>query len=222
MQEVETRYREIKSALPESICLIAVSKTYPTEHVRPAYEAGCRDFGENRVQEMMMKAPEMPEDVRWHLIGPLQRNKVKYIASFVHLIHSVDSNELLAEISKQALKHGRVIPVLIQLHVAQEATKSGMSPSDFRQWLAEFQPTAFPGVKVVGLMTLASFTEDETLIQSEFSLMQSLLKEMQASSVFPEGQIEVLSMGMSGDYQLAIKYGATHVRVGSSIFGSRK
>lgn len=222
MQEVGARYREIKAALPESVCLIAVSKTYPTEHILPAYEAGCRDFGENRVQELITKVPEMPQDIRWHLIGPLQRNKVKYIASFIHLIHSVDSNELLAEISKQAVKHKRVIRVLIQIHVAQEDTKAGMSPEAYKLWLQTFVPEDYPGVEVVGLMTLASFTDDEEQIRSEFELMQALLEATKASEVFPKGQIQVLSMGMSGDYPMAIECGATHIRVGSSIFGSRK
>lgn len=221
MQEVGIRYQKLKAAMPKSVCLIAVSKTYPVNHVMQAYEAGCRDFGENRVQEMVAKAPEMPADIQWHLIGPLQRNKVKYIAGFVAMIHSVDSNELLAEISRQAEKHHRRIPVLMQIHIAQENTKSGLSPEDFYHWLNTFNADQFPGVEIVGLMTLASFTDDESQIRQEFAAMSTLWEVMKTHAAFPPGQISVLSMGMSGDYPLAIAAGATHVRIGSSIFGAR-
>ncbi len=221
MQEVGNRYRRLKESLPESVCLLAVSKTYPSSHLLPAYEAGCRDFGENRVQELVAKAQEMPGDIRWHLIGTLQRNKVKYIASFIFMIHSVDSEELLAEISKQAMKHNRVIRVLIQIHIAKEETKSGMSPEEFSTWLSAFSPEEFPGVQVCGLMTLASFTNDEVQLKQEFAAMRQLFDEMCAFGVFPVGQVEVLSMGMSSDYPIAVEAGATHVRIGSSIFGSR-
>ncbi|MEM6763341.1 MAG: YggS family pyridoxal phosphate-dependent enzyme [Bacteroidota bacterium] len=197
--------------------LIAVSKTKPIELIRKAYEAGQLDFGENKVQELREKHPLLPE-ARWHLIGSLQRNKVKYIAPFIHLIHSVDSSRLLAEINKQAAKHERMISCLLQLNISDEENKSGMEEEEAEKLLGSIGE--YPHVKVLGLMGMAAFTADEALIQSQF---QRLAQAREKFRTFegPQIQMEELSMGMSGDYHIAIEEGSTMVRVGSAIFGQR-
>lgn len=200
--------------------LIAVTKTKPVALLQEAYEAGCRDFGENRVQEMAEKQPQLPADVRWHQIGHLQTNKVKYIAPFVALIHSVDSLSLLAEINKQAAKHGRVIDCLLQIFIAEEETKFGLSPDESFTLLQNPDLNALTNIRIVGLMGLATNTDNEAQVRQEFrglkKLYDELAQQKRANVVFSE-----LSMGMSGDYELAIDEGSTMIRVGSAIFGSR-
>ena len=200
--------------------LIAVTKTKPVSQLHEAYDAGCRLFGENKVQEMADKQPQLPTDVQWHLIGHLQTNKVKYIAPFVALIHSVDSLKLLQEIDKQAAKHDRVIDCLLQIHIASEETKFGLSPHEAEALLAAPELDRLAHVRIVGLMGLATNTDDESLIRREFRGLKQLydtLTQIQRSTV----QFRELSMGMSGDYRIALEEGSTLIRVGSAIFGAR-
>lgn len=208
--------KHIQSTLPQNVTLVAVSKTKPKEDIQTLYEAGHRVFGENKVQEMVDKYEQLPKDIQWHMIGHLQKNKVKYMASFVHLIHSVDSEDLLKEINKQATKHNRVISCLLQIHIAQEETKFGMDEQEAQSVLSSYK-TEFANVKIVGLMGMATFTEDENQIRKEFNYLKSLFDTLKSE----HSELEILSMGMSGDYQMAIEEGSTMVRVGSSIFGER-
>ena len=201
----------IRNQIPESVTLIAVSKTKSEEEILEAYHAGQRDFGENRVQELVPKFEALPKDIRWHLIGHLQSNKVKYIAPFVHMIHSVDSEKLLSEINKLAAKYNRVIPALLQVHIAQEETKFGFSFNEVREVCSRKEQ--FPNVKIAGLMGMATNTENLAQVREEFSGLHSLYMEMQPLST--------LSMGMSSDWAIAVEEGSTMIRLGSSIFGSR-
>ena len=180
-----------------------------------AYRAGHRIFGENKVQEMVHKWEQMPQDINWHMIGHLQRNKVKYIAPFVALIHGVDSERLLQEIDKQAVKHQRIIPCLLQIHIAQESTKFGLSETELDALIAK--AINYPNVQLRGLMGMASFTEDTAQIQKEFAVLKNIFDRVQSQLT----GFDVLSMGMSGDYTLAIEQGSTMIRVGSKIFGTR-
>ncbi len=209
--------RKVKDTLPQHVTLVAVSKTKPTQELLEAYQAGQRDFGENRVQEIQSKWPQMPKDIRWHMIGHLQRNKVKYIAEFVHLVHSVDSLKLLEEIDKQAAKYSRVINCLLQIHIATETTKFGMSEQEATALLHSEDLKLLSHVRVVGLMGMATFTGDREQIDREFAFLKRSFDKL--SSQDPD--IQILSMGMSGDYSLAISHGSNMVRIGSSIFGSR-
>lgn len=206
----------IQKSIPEHVTLVAVSKTQPISAIQTLYDAGQRIFGENKVQEMVEKYEHLPKDIQWHMIGHLQKNKVKYMASFVHLIHSVDSFDLLKEINKQAAKHDRVIDCLLQIHIAQEETKFGMNEQEAESLLEVYQ-TEFPHVRVVGLMGMATFTEDESQVRKEFNFLKSIFDKLKSTYT----DLEVLSMGMSGDFQMAIEEGSTMVRVGSSIFGER-
>lgn len=198
--------------------LIAVSKTHPVSTLEEAYEAGCRVFGENKVQEMVQKYEALPKDIQWHLIGHLQTNKVKYIAPFVHLIHSVDSLKLLQEINKQGLKNQRVINCLLQIHIAQEETKFGFSFEEAEALLSPTLPTDLPAVKIVGCMGMATNTNDAAQVRQEFAALRHFFLEQKArlGATFSE-----LSMGMSQDYAIAIAEGSTMVRIGSAIFGVR-
>lgn len=202
---------------PEEVRLVAVSKTKPMELIHEAFAAGQLDFGENRPQELKEKQPELPE-ARWHMIGHLQRNKVKYLAPFVHLIHSVDSERLLAEVNKQAEKCDRVIDCLLQLNISEEDAKSGLNEQSTTELLGRIDE--FPHIQIKGLMGMAALTSDEALISSQFKRLR-LAKEMLAEISHPRIQMEELSMGMSGDFEIAIQEGATLVRIGSAIFGSR-
>ena len=204
----------IKSQLPEQVTLIAVSKTKPASHIMEAYEAGQRDFGENYVQELSDKHTHLPNDIRWHFIGHLQSNKVKYIAPFVYLIHGVDSFKLLKEINKEALKNNRVIKCLLQLHIATEETKFGLDPEEAESLLKNGELNQLKGIEIAGFMAMASNTENKEQIRKEFNRVKTLAQK------FPE--LKVLSYGMSSDFQLAIKEGSNHVRIGSSIFGERQ
>lgn len=216
----------IRQTLPQdrSVTLVAVSKYYPVEALMTAYEsAGQRVFGENRVQELRAKYEVAPKDIEWHLIGQLQRNKVKYIAPFIHTIHSVDSESLLEEIDKRAGQaEGRTAPprVLLQIHIAQEETKSGLSPEEFLDLIASKPWLKYKNVEFAGMMTMATNTDDEAQIRSEFKQVSDLMKEVQAKADELElpGTFKELSMGMSHDYNIALEYGATIIRVGSKIF----
>lgn len=205
----------LTKSLPKNVTLVAVSKTKPVEDLMEAYRAGHRIFGENKVQEMVHKWEQMPQDINWHMIGHLQRNKVKYIAPFVALIHGVDSERLLQEIDKQAVKHQRIIPCLLQIHIAQESTKFGLSEKELDALIAK--AINYPNVQLRGLMGMASFTEDTAQIQKEFAVLKNIFDRVQSQLT----GFDVLSMGMSGDYTLAIEQGSTMIRVGSKIFGTR-
>ena len=206
--------QKLTESLPKDVTLVAVSKTKPNSAIEEAYGVGHRDFGENKVQELCQKAEELPKDIRWHMIGHLQRNKVKYIAPFVHLIHGVDSERLLTEINKQGAKNNRVIDVLIQLHIAEESSKFGFSYDEASSLFSN--ENLYPNVRVVGLMGMATFTEDKTQITREFETLSTFYNAWKAQK-----SLSVLSMGMSNDYPIAIAMGSNMIRVGSLIFGRR-
>lgn len=200
--------------------LIAVTKTKPVTMLQEAYDAGARLFGENKVQEMAEKQPQLPGDIEWHLIGHLQSNKVKYIAPFVSLIHSIDSLKLLQEVNKQALKNGRVIDCLLQIHIADEETKFGMLAEEAEALLRSETLNDLQNVRISGLMGLATNTDDEEQIRREFRELKQLFDKL-ATIQTAQVQFSELSMGMSGDYEIAVEEGSTLVRVGSAIFGAR-
>lgn len=212
--------QNIKAALPPEVTLVAVSKTKPVSDLMEAYAAGQRIFGENKIQEMTEKWEQLPKDIEWHMIGHVQSNKVKYMAPYVALIHGVDSLKLLEEINKQAAKNNRVIDCLLQIHIAEEETKFGLDASELEAILNAASFHSLQNIKVIGLMGMATFTEDNAQIQKEFQFLKSLFDQYQ-SVQWPNFQLQTLSMGMSGDYQLAIDCGSTMVRIGSSIFGVR-
>ena len=218
---VQGNLQELKQTLPNSVILVAISKTHPVDVVMEAYNAGQRVFGENKVQEMVSKHEVMPKDIHWHLVGHLQTNKVKYISSFVSLIHSVDSLKLLSMINKEAEKVGRVIDCLLQVYIATEETKFGLSAQEVDDILKSSEYEQMKNVKVVGLMGMASFTNDEEKVKSEFHDLSDLFKKLKNTYFKEEESFKNLSMGMSGDYQIAIEEGSTMVRIGSSIFGTR-
>jgi pyridoxal phosphate enzyme (YggS family) len=201
--------------------LIAVSKTYPPERILEAYQAGQRLFGENRVQELVPKYEALPKDIKWHLIGHLQSNKVKYIAPFVSLIHSVDSLKLLEEINRQALKVGRVIDCLLQVYIAQEETKFGLDYQEVRQLLAHPTLAQLKNIRLVGLMGMASNTPDLEQVRQEFRGLRSFFEQLRKQSLPSNVGPEVLSMGMSGDWEIALEEGSTLIRAGSAVFGKR-
>ncbi|MEQ9443874.1 MAG: YggS family pyridoxal phosphate-dependent enzyme [Cyclobacteriaceae bacterium] len=221
--DIAKNIQRIEKELAPSNCkLVAVSKTKPVETMMEAYEAGVRDFGENKVQEMVSKYELMPKDIRWHLIGHLQRNKVKYIAPFVHLIHSVDSIRLLEEINKQAAKHHRTISCLLQAHIAEEESKYGFSDEELFQLIRDETIQHLKYVKVIGLMGMASFTPTEAKVRKEFEHLKLLFEALKYNDDLPDQvHMEEISMGMSGDYRIAIEEGSTMVRVGTTIFGER-
>ena len=208
--------QDLKANLPEGVTLVAVSKTKPVETLMEAYEAGQRIFGENKVQEMVGKWEQMPKDIEWHMIGHLQRNKVKYMASFVRLIHGVDSLRLLEEIEKQAAKHQRVIDCLLQIRIAKEETKFGLTPELAEELLQSEALSNMQHVRIVGLMGMATFTDDRQQLQEEFEGLAALFEKWKATY-----ELKQLSMGMSADYKQAIVCGSNMVRVGSAIFGAR-
>ena len=203
--------------------LIAVTKTKPVEMLMEAYQAGFKRYGENKVQEMVGKYEQMPKDIEWHLIGHLQSNKVKYMASFVAMIHSVDSLKLLQEINKQAAKNNRVIDCLLQVFIAQEETKFGLSEEELEALLLSAELKSMQNVRIVGLMGMASNTDDEQQVRLEFRGLKQLFDKLknQSAAFPPNVDLQEISMGMSGDYLLAVEEGSTLVRVGSAIFGSR-
>lgn len=209
--------QQIKASIPEHVTLVAVSKTKPNEAISEAYQAGQRVFGENKVQELTEKYESLPKDIEWHMIGHLQSNKVKYIAPFVSLIHGVDSFKLLKEINKRAAQNERVINCLLQIHIAEEDTKFGFDEKEVIELIKSEAFQHLKNIKVVGLMGMATFTDDENQIRKEFKSLKKLFDKLQISN----HQFQILSMGMSGDYQIAIEEGSTMIRVGSSIFGER-
>ena len=214
---IKQNLNTIKQSLPDHVTLVAVSKTKPVSDLMEAYNAGQRIFGENKIQEMADKHQEMPKDIKWHMIGHVQTNKVKYMAEFVDLIHGVESFKLLKEINKQAKKHDRVIDCLLQIKIASEDSKFGMSIPDATALLASEDFSALKNINVIGVMGMATFTEDQNQIKQEFDLLKITFDSLQ--KIHPN--LKTISMGMSGDYQLAIDCGSTMVRVGSSIFGAR-
>ena len=214
---ISENIKKYQGSLPKNTTLVAVSKTKPVSSLLQAYDAGQRVFGENKIQEMASKWEEMPKDIQWHMIGHVQTNKVKYMAPFVDLIHTVDSLKLLREINKQAAKHDRVINCLLQIKIAEEEHKFGLHHQDASLLLAKDIQATLPHVSIVGLMGMASFTDNKTQIETEFKKLSTLHQEF----IKQHPQLTVLSMGMSSDYTLALDHGSTMVRIGSSIFGAR-
>jgi pyridoxal phosphate enzyme (YggS family) len=217
---IKENLNKIKSTLPEHVTLVAVSKTKPVSDLMEAYDAGQRIFGENKIQEMAEKHETMPKDIQWHMIGHVQRNKVKYMAPFVSLIHGVDNFKLLKEINKQAEKNNRVIDCLLQIKIAEEDSKFGMAIKDASEIVQSKLFSELKHIQITGVMGMATFTDDQNQIKKEFDLLKSTfdnLKQHQTENC----KLETISMGMSGDYELAIERGSTMIRVGSSIFGSR-
>ena len=213
---IEKNYQNILSQLPQNVKLITVSKTNPSEKIKEVYDLGQRAFGENKVQELLEKQPVLPNDIEWHLIGHLQTNKVKYIAGFIAMIESIDSEKLLKEIDKEALKNNRKINVLLQIKIAKEETKFGLTVDEAKDIFNQYLDGNYSNIEIKGLMGMASFVDDETQIREEFSVLKNLFDEL--SELKP---LETLSMGMSGDFPLAIDCGSNSVRVGSAIFGER-
>ena len=213
--DIATKTKEIIKKLPSNVTLVAVSKTKLKNEILESYNAGQRFFGENKIQEMALKWEQLPKDIKWHMIGHVQTNKVKYMAHFVSLIHGVDSFKLLKEIEKQAQKYSRIISCLIQIRIAEEETKFGLPPDQLDSLLENSK--VFNNVKIVGLMGMATYTKDANQITSEFNSLKKLFDK--AKKKLPD--IETLSMGMSGDYDIAIKCGSNMVRIGSNIFGAR-
>jgi pyridoxal phosphate enzyme (YggS family) len=221
MSSIQEHLKLIKDSLPASVTLVAVSKTKPASAIEEAYAAGQRIFGENRVQEVEEKYALLPKDIQWHLIGHLQSNKVKYIAPFIAMIHAVDDEELLAVIDKEAKKNNRSIDCLIQIHIAQEESKFGMSEAEARHFFESGNWKQYSNVNIRGLMGMATFTEDEQQIREEFNGLSSLFKQLRGGVMANQPTFDQLSIGMSGDYRIAIEAGSTLVRVGSAIFGDR-
>ncbi|OMP29774.1 YggS family pyridoxal phosphate-dependent enzyme [Mangrovimonas sp. DI 80] len=214
--DIQHNLLQIKSQLPKHVTLVAVSKTKPASDIMEAYNSGQRIFGENKIQEMAEKYEELPKDIEWHMIGHVQRNKVKYMAHFVSLIHGVDNLKLLQEVDKQAEKHNRIIKCLLQIKIAEEDSKFGMSPEEAVNLLQDSSISNLKHIAIVGVMGMATFTDDEAQIKTEFSNLKTTFEQL--NTFHP---MEIISMGMSSDYPLAIECGSTMVRVGSSIFGER-
>lgn len=220
--DIKSNIDTIKAKLPEHVTLIAVSKTKPISMLLDAYNAGQRHFGENYVQELVEKQELLPTDINWHFIGHLQSNKVKYIAPFVYLIHGVDSISLLKEINKQAIKNNRIINCLLQIYIAKEESKFGLDAQEAENLLISKEFSELTHVNIVGLMGMATNTEDETILHKEFESLNTLFKYLKANiGNKPNLNLQEISMGMSSDYEIAIEHGSTMIRVGSSIFGVR-
>ena len=225
--QVADRIQEVRRELPEGVTLCAVSKYHPIEAVKEAYEAGQRVFGESREQELRLKWEALPKDIEWHFIGHLQTNKVKYIAPFVSLIQSVDSERLLDEIQKQAAKNSRVIDVLLEVHIAQEESKSGFNPDELTDLLASVNiGQRWPNVNLKGIMAMATFTDDENQIRNEFRRLMTCYRQLLDGPLAQQGitaeQFVIRSFGMSEDYKIAVAEGSNMVRIGSHIFGERE
>ena len=218
---IEKNLQKIKATLPENVTLVAVSKTKPVADLQEAYDAGQRVFGENKIQEMVDKYDVLPKDIQWHMIGHLQSNKVKYMAHFVDLIHGVDKLKTLKVIDKEAKKHNRTINCLLQAKIAEEDSKFGLSFSKIETILNSDEFAALENINVAGFMGMATFTSDENQLNNEFSSLKTFFDKQKEHLNLPNCNLQILSMGMSGDYALAIKNGSTMIRVGSAIFGSR-
>lgn len=218
---IAEKLQEIKQEIPGDVTLVAVSKTKPNEAIMEAYNAGQRIFGENKVQELTQKHEDLPKDIEWHMIGHLQSNKVKYIAPFVALIHGVDSFKLLKEINKQGAKNNRIINVLMQFHIAREESKFGLSLDEAQNILSSDEFLAMHNINISGVMGMATFTQNEEQIQEEFRTLENYFHVLKSHFFKFNNNFKEISMGMSGDYQIAIEEGSTMIRVGSSIFGAR-
>lgn len=218
---IAANIEKITQQLPQHVKLIVVSKTKPVEMIAEAYASGQRAFGENKVQEMVSKQPLLPADIEWHLIGHLQSNKVKYIAPFVHLIHSVDSLKLLETINKEGIKNNRIIDCLLQVHIAEEETKFGLNRNELFELLTYSNTQNLDHIRICGLMGMATNTENQHQVEKEFTSLKGLFDEVAASSLVHKELFTTLSMGMSSDYELAVACGSNTIRVGSLIFGER-
>lgn len=218
---IQEKIQSLRNSIPDTVRLVAVSKTKPVESILEAYQTGQRIFGENKVQELVDKAAVLPSDIEWHLIGHLQTNKVKYIAPFVAMIHAVDSFKLLKEIDKEAKKNQRVISCLLQFHIAEEENKFGFSLEEVKEILASDEFLQLDSIKIVGVMGMATFTENEDQVAAEFRELASIFQILKSHFFKFNPDFVEISMGMSGDYQIAIEEGSTLIRVGSSIFGGR-
>lgn len=213
---IQENYNKIKNQLPSTVQLVAVSKTHPVSAIQEVYELGQKVFGENKVQELTEKYPLLPKDIEWHLIGHLQTNKVKYIAEFIDIIQSVDSEKLLNEINKEAAKYDRTIKVLLQVKIAEEETKFGLEIEQAKDLFQKFVEGKFSNIEITGLMGMATFTEDENQVRKEFMILKDLFDNLSQTKT-----LQTLSMGMSDDFPIAVECGANSVRVGSAIFGRR-
>jgi len=222
MMSIAENIDQIKANLPKNVQLVAVSKTKPAKFLMEAYNRGQRAFGENKVQEMVGKHEELPKDIEWHFIGHLQSNKVKYIAPFVHLIHGVDSFKLLKAIDAEAKKIGRIIPCLLQFHIAEEETKFGLSMEEAEDMLNSEEFSLLVNVKVSGVMGMATYTDDENQIRKEFACLKNYFEKLKSDYFSEASEFKEISMGMSGDYRIAVEEGSTMVRIGSTIFGERQ
>lgn len=221
MEMLSEHVSYILQELPPHVTLVAVTKTRSVELLREAYDLGLRDFGENRVQEMAEKQPLLPSDIRWHQIGHLQTNKVKYIAPFVHLIHSVDSLKLLNEIDRQAARNNRIIDVLLQAYIAMEESKFGLDEQELTEILNVYNQGNLKNVHICGLMGMATFTDSDWIVRNEFAALKTTFEQVK-NEFFPDREnFAILSMGMSGDYHIAIEEGSTMVRIGTALFGER-
>lgn len=215
------KYQEILQEIPENVRLIAVSKLHPASEVSAAYALGQRDFGENWAQEMREKHEILPQDIRWHFIGHLQTNKIKYIIPYVHMIHSIDSFKLLQEVDRQSAKHGRTVGCLLQFHVAAEETKSGFLMDECEAMLQSPEFSSLKYVEIKGVMGMASFTDDKAQIRREFQTLHGFFDKLKSEYFADQSSFKELSMGMTSDYHIAIEEGSTMIRVGSAIFGAR-
>jgi PLP dependent protein len=218
---IQNNIKFFKRELPPHVQLVAISKTKTVDEIMQAYQAGQRDFGENKVQELVDKQPDLPSDIRWHMVGHLQSNKVKYIAPWVHLVHGVDSEKLLRVINKEGSKNNRVVDCLLQIHIAREDTKFGFSRDELIDMVESKLHENLKSVRICGLMGMATYTEDEGVVKNEFRYLRNLFIELKTSYFASNFYFKELSMGMSGDYKIAIEEGSTIVRIGSLIFGER-
>ncbi len=218
---IANQLKKVQENIPQEVTLVAVSKTKPDEDLMEAYQAGARILGENKVQELVGKFERLPKDIEWHMIGHLQSNKVKYIAPFVSLIHAVDSLKLLKEINKEAKKNDRIIDCLIQLHIANEDSKFGFNPSNIDEVIKEVNSKDWGNIRILGLMGMATFTDDKKQVRQEFRTLKQSFDQIKATVYKNKPDFNTISMGMSGDYRIAIEEGSTMVRVGSTIFGAR-
>ncbi len=219
--EIRENLLSFLSTIPKNVQLVAVSKTKPVEAVMEAYDAGQRVFGENKVQDLSAKAEQLPDNIDWHFIGHMQTNKVKYIAPFVKMIHAVDSIKLLNEINKQALKHNRIIDCLLQFHIAEEDTKFGLSLSEAIELLNNTALVNMKNIRIVGVMGMATYTDDTQQIRDEFRRLFEYMNELKINYFGDKPYFKEISMGMSGDYKIAIEEGSTMIRIGTKIFGAR-
>lgn len=221
MSTIAEAIQQYRNSLPQGVELIAVSKTFSKENIEEAYACGQRHFGENKVQELTEKASSLPTDIKWHMIGHLQTNKIKYIAPFIHLIHSVDSQKLLEAINKEAIKNNRTINVLLQIHVAQEETKFGLHPTELIELLDNKEWQKLTNIKICGLMGVASFTTDTEQIKQEFQQIKQIFDHCKKQYFSADEAFKEISMGMTSDYKIAVSQGSTLVRIGNGIFGKR-